>query len=66
MRNLSKLVWGKENSKVMDGVPLLWEKSERFGFVQPEEENALECPNCSFPVPESLEEIWRGTFYRSM
>lgn len=30
MRNLSKLAWGKENSKVIDGAPFLCGKSERI------------------------------------
>jgi len=44
--------------------PLLWGKAEK---VQPGEEKVPGRPYCSLPVPEgSLQESWRGTFYKGM
>ena len=49
------------------GTHLLWEKAERIGAPQPWEEKALGTPSSGLPVPEgSLQESWRGTFYKGM
>ena len=47
------------------GTPLLGEKAERVGAVQPGEEKTPGRPHSSIPLPEGgLQESWRGTFYK--